>query len=88
MTFQETLAWQATQWDKIYRLADLGDKLARKLVTAYHDLYANQLNPRLQTEWQKIADDYCRRDLTITTRAQLQERFGHKIPLSLKRLDS
>lgn len=88
MTFQETLAWQTGQWDKINRLADLGDALARRLVFAYHLLYANQLDPYLQSEWLKIADDYCRRDLTIVTRAILADKFGHKIPRQLKRIDS
>lgn len=88
MTFQETLAWQACQWDKINRLADQGDKLARRLVVAYHELFASQLDPKKQDTWIKVADDYCRRDLTITTRAQLQERFGYKIPRQLRRLDS
>lgn len=88
MTFQETLAWQATQWDKINRLADQGDKLARKLVVAYHNLYDHKLDPELQTEWMLIADDYCRRDLTLVTRVILQDRFGHKAPVHLKRMDS
>jgi hypothetical protein len=88
MTFPETLSWQATQWDKINRLADLGDALARRLVVAYHELYADRLNPYLQSEWQKIADDYCRRDLTVVTRVLLQDRFGHKLPYQLRRLDS
>lgn len=88
MTFHETLSWQLTQWDKINRLADLGDALARRLVLAYHTLYAHQLDPKLQTEWMKVADDYCRRDLTITTRVILQDRFGHKAPQHLRRIDS
>jgi hypothetical protein len=88
MTFQETLMWQATQWDKINRLADLGDALARRLVVAYHELHADRFNPVKQTEWVKIADDFCRRDLTITTRTILQDRFGHKAPQTLRRIDS
>ncbi len=88
MTFQEALSWQQTQWDKINQLADRGDTLARRLVVAYHDLHANQLDPYLQSEWMKIADDYCRRDLTIATRRILQDRFGHKVPKPLRRLDS
>lgn len=88
MTFHETLAWQGTQWDKINRLADQGDTLARKLVVAYHNLHAHQLDPKLQTEWMLIADDYCRRDLTIVTRVILADRFGHKVPHQLKRMDS
>jgi len=88
MTFQETLAWQATQWDNINRLADLGEVLARRLVLAYHTLYADQMNPAKQTEWMAIADDYVRRDLTAVTRVILQDRFGHKAPVQLRRLDS
>jgi len=88
MTFQETLAWHGLQWDRINRLADLGDALARRLVVAYHVLYDDQLNPVKQTDWMKVADDYCRRDLTDVTRVILADRFGHKAPTSLRRLDS
>jgi hypothetical protein len=88
MTFQDTLAWQRTQASHINRLANLGDRLAMKLITAYRELHADQLNPVKQNEWMKIADDYCRRDLTIVTRKLLQDRLGHKPPRELRRLDS
>lgn len=88
MTFNETLEWQRVQSDRIKRLAKFGDKLAKRLIDAYRILYADRLNPLKQQEWLKICDDYCRRDLTITTRALLAERFGHKIPQQLKRMDS
>jgi hypothetical protein len=88
MTFGETLEWQRVNSVHIKRLADLGDRLAMKLITAYRELYADQLNPIKQNEWMKIADDYCRRDLTIVTRVLLQDRFGHKAPKTLRRLDS
>jgi hypothetical protein len=88
MTFQETLSWQATQWDKINRLADQGDALARRLVVAYHELFANKLDTYLQSEWMKIADDYFRRDHDIATRVILQDRLGHKAPVNLRRLNS
>lgn len=88
MTFQQTMQWQRTQSHHINRLAKLGDALAIKLITAYRALYADQLNPIKQNEWMKICDDYCRRDLTITTRVILQDRFGHKAPKELKRMDS
>jgi hypothetical protein len=88
MTFQETMEWQRTQSLKISRLARLGDKLAGRLIAAYRDLYDDQLNPFKQQEWMKVCDDYCRRDLTLVTRVLLQDKFGHKLPFQLRRLDS
>ena len=88
MTFQDTMAWQRVQSDKINRLARLGDKLALRLIEAYRELYADQMNPLKQSEWMKICDDYCRRDLTIVTRVLLQDRYGHKAPQQLRRLDA
>jgi hypothetical protein len=88
VTFQMTLEWQRVQSHKINRLAKLGDKLALRLIVAYRDLYADQLNPHKQNEWMLIADDFCRRDLTITTRTILADRYGHKEPKQLKRMDS
>lgn len=88
MTFQMTLEWQRVQSENINRLALLGDALAIRLVEAYRALYANKTDPYLQSEWMKVCDDYCRRDLTITTRTILQDRFGHKAPKQLKRIDS
>ena len=88
MTFQETLDWQRCQSAHINRLANLGDRLAMKLITAYRELFADQMNPVKQNEWLKIADDYCRRDLTDVTRQLLQDQLGHKEPKQLRRLDS
>lgn len=88
MKFQEAMAWQRANARKVRRLADLGDELASRLIVAYYALYGEQLNPKLQSEWHKIVEDYVRRDLTIAERKVLQERFGHKIPGELKRLDS
>jgi hypothetical protein len=88
MDFQSTLEWQRVNADKISRLAKFGDKLAARLIVAYRELYADQLNPLKQSEWMKICDDYCRRDLTIVTRVLLQDRYGHKAPKQLRRLDS
>lgn len=88
MTFQETMDWQRCQHEKIGRLAKFGDKLAIRLITAYRELYADKLNPFKQAEWMKVCDDYCRRDLTAVTRVILQDRYGHKEPKQLRRLDS
>lgn len=88
MTFAETMEWQRCNSEKISRLAHLGDKLAMRLITAYRELYADRLNPWKQQEWMKVCDDYCRRDLTLVTRVILQDKFGHKAPKQLRRLDS
>lgn len=88
MTFQETMDWQRVNAHHIQRLAKLGDKLAIRLVIAYRELFVDKLNTIKQHEWLAVCDDYCRRDLTVVTRVLLQDRYGHKAPTQLRRLDS
>lgn len=88
MDMQQTLEWQRANSEHINRLAKQGDKLAVRLVEAYRYLYDHRLDPKAQDDWMKICDDYLRRDLTITTRVILQNRFGHKPPKDMRRLDS
>lgn len=84
MNFLATREWQAVNARNIKRLANEGDALAKRLIAADRARCANPLNPDLLTDWLKVADDYCRRDLTTATRRILQDRFGHKIPTTLK----
>lgn len=84
MTYQETKMYVIEQGPKIGYLAKQGDKLALRLVKAHWDHIHDKLNPKLQTDFMKVADDYMRRDLTLTTRVILQNRFGHKAPVDLK----
>lgn len=86
MTFQETREWQLVNSGHINRLAKLGDRLACRLILAYKEMYADPFNPWKQSEWMKVCDDYCRRDLTQTTRRILQDRFEHKVPKDLARI--
>jgi hypothetical protein len=88
VTFEETKEWQAVNARYIMRLAKEGDALAKRLVAADRARCAKPLDPLLLTDWMKVCDDYCRRDLTTVTRRILQDRFGHKIPKELKRMDS
>lgn len=88
MDFHSTMEWQRVNSEKINRLAKLGDALALRLIEAYRAAFADKLNTYLQDEWMKVCDDYCRRDLTLTTRTILQDRYGHKEPKQLRRLDS
>jgi hypothetical protein len=88
MTFQETMEWQWVNAPHINRLAKEGDALAARLITAYRALYDKKTDPYLQSEWMKVCDDYCRRDLTTVTRVILQNRYGHKQPKQLRRIDS
>ena len=80
VTFKETMFWQRENAPLINRLAKLGDKLAKRLMLAYQQAYDDKLNIDKQSEWMKVADDFCRRELTLTTRRILQDRYGHKIP--------
>lgn len=80
MTFQETMEWQRENAAYINRLAQQGDKLAKRLVEAYIAAHGSQKNEYLRSEWMKVCDDFCRRDLTLATRVLLQDRFGHKLP--------
>jgi len=86
MTYEETKWWLIENGPAIGRLAKQGDKLALRLIQAHYDHIRNKLDPRLQDDLVKVADDYCRRDLTITTRVILQNRYGHRIPKDLRRL--
>ena len=80
MTYEETKWWLIENGAAIGRLAKQGDKLALRLIQAHHDHIRNKLNPRLQDDLIKVADDFCRRDLTVVTRVILQNRYGHKVP--------
>jgi hypothetical protein len=88
VNFTQTHEWQRVNARHIVRLAQEGDKLALRLIAADRARCAKPLDPHLITEWLKVADDYCRRDLTMTTRRILQDRYGHKIPKELRRVDS
>ncbi len=88
MTFQDALDWQRFNAHHISRLSGLGDRLARRLIEAYHALHADKFNPQKQAEWHRIVEDYVRRELELASRRELQERFGHKIPKQMRRIDS
>jgi hypothetical protein len=88
MDFPTTLDWQRSNSEKINRLARLGDRLAKSLIQAYTYLYDHRLDPAAQENWLKICDDYARRELMATTRRILNDRYGHKIPKTFRRIDS
>ena len=88
MNVPETQAWQRENAWHINRLVKLGDRLAIRLVEAYRYLYDHQNDPVALQTWLEVCDDYCRRELTLTTRVILQDRFGHKPPKDLRRIDS
>jgi hypothetical protein len=88
MTLSETMEWQRHNINGINRLALLGDKLALRLIEAYRDLHGDKLNLAKQTVWLEVCDDFARRDLMLSTRRIMQDRYGHKLPATYKRLDS
>lgn len=80
VNMQETMEWQRVNSAAINRLAKLGDRLAMRLIQAYRDLYDDKFNPLKQETWMQVCEDYAKRELFVSTRRILQDRWGHKIP--------
>ena len=79
MTLQECIEWQRVNAHHIDRLAHQGDREANKLISVYRELYRHQLDVKLQNEFIVCCNEYAKRDLTITERDILADRFGHKV---------
>jgi hypothetical protein len=79
MNLAECIEWQRVNAHHIDRLAHQGDREANKLISAYRELYRHQLDVKLQNEFVACCNEYVKRDLTITERDELANRFGHKV---------
>lgn len=79
MTLQECLEWQRLNCLHIDRLAKNGDREAKKLIFTYQTLYDHRTDVKLQNEFIRCCEEFIRRDLTVTERADLQNKFGHKL---------
>lgn len=79
MTLQDCLEWQRCNAHHIDQLAARGDKEAKKLIFTYRTLYDHKLNVHLQDEFIHVCEEFIRRDLTLTERVELQNKFGHKV---------
>lgn len=79
MIMSEAIAWLRYNGHHVARLANLGDKLAARVELAYRLLYGDQLNPTKQTEFLVVIHELIRRELTITERAVLENRYGYKL---------
>lgn len=79
MKLNECLEWQRCNAHHVDRLAKLGDREANKLISAYRALYDHQLDVNLQNEFMVCCNEFVKRDLTITERDVLANRYGHKV---------
>lgn len=79
MTLAECLEWQRLNAHHIDHLATNGDAEAKKLVFTYRTLYDHRTDLKLQNEFIRCCEEYIKRDLTITDRKELQNRYEYKV---------
>lgn len=79
MNLQQCLEWQRCNAHHINQLAQRGDHEAHKLISAYRALYDHQLDVHLQNEFVRHCVEYIKRDLTLTDRTELQNRYEYKV---------
>lgn len=79
MSLDEAMLYLRYQGEAIGKLVKLGDAEARGVYDAYVALYGDRTNIEKQNELLVRVEAYIKRDLTLTERAELQHRFGHKV---------
>lgn len=79
MSLNDCLEWQRCNAHHINRLALRGDREANKLISVYRALYDHRTDVKLQNEFIVCCTEFIKRDLTITERADLANKFGHKV---------
>lgn len=79
MTFQEAYTWMKWNHPAIMRLADMNDPLAKRVISCYRAWWNDQTNVQLQNEYLVVTHEMALRDLTQTERAELEQRYGHKL---------
>ena len=79
MTLSECMEWQRLNSHHVERLAKNGDREAKKLIFTYRTLYDHRTDVKLQNEFIRCCEEFIRRDLTVTERTELQNKFGHKL---------
>ena len=93
MTFKQSMASVHLRHDEVNKLAEQGDKLAlqtilyyRQAWTEYHRVHQVEANmePRIKENIIKACDDYVRRELTVADLADVQHKFGHRVPKALQ----
>lgn len=93
MTFKQSMASIHLRHAEVNKLAEQGDKLAletilyyRQAWDEYHRVHQVETNmePRVKENLIKACDDYMRRDLTVADLADVQTKFGHRVPSNLQ----
>lgn len=78
MTLSEIRDWLRWQSPAIDKLGIAGDKLARRVITAYRHFYDHQHDERAQADLKAAVKDYMIRDHLEGERKDLGSKFGHK----------
>lgn len=79
MTLNDCLEWQRCNAHHVDQLAQRGDREANKLISVYRALYDHRTDVKLQNEFIVCCTEFIKRDLTITERQDLANKFGHKV---------
>lgn len=80
MIFEETIAYLRARGPSIGALAKQKDTLAVWVVYAYSNWYQCKFDPKAQALLMRVADEYCRRECTVTELTELEKRYGTSHP--------
>lgn len=81
MNLQQANDWIRAHSHHVMRLAGENDELARSLVRAYWSAYHDKENPEKVDNYLTVLNEYVTRDLTITERKDLENKFAYKMGL-------
>lgn len=80
MTWGETIAYLRSRGASIGVLAKQKDPLAVWVVYAYRNWYDCKFDPKAQSLLIRVADEYCRRECTLTEITELEKHHGTPHP--------
>lgn len=80
MTLLDVRDWLRWNAPSIQRLVKLGEREAKRVEFVYRAWYRDPENPALQEELLTVVKAFMVRDMTVTERAELERKFGYKVP--------
>lgn len=89
LNFSEAMASIHQRGKEVGELADRGDDLARRTIMYYRQAWADYhkakgdeslLDATLKANLIAAATEYLHRDMTVSDLADLQTKFGHRLP--------
>jgi hypothetical protein len=79
MTFPQCIHYLRGHGHYVGHLVKQGDKLAKTVYDAYMAHHGDKFNIVKQDHLMRVLNEYVGRDLHLTERSVLQNRFGYKI---------